>query len=55
MIKFTKAVLIDIVHSIMTIPAAKDEHRVFIDYCCVPKSVQRYHSITIDSSPLKRF
>ena len=47
-----ETVLEDIVHSVMAVPASKDEHRILKDHSRVTKAIQRLDAVTFDFFPL---
>ena len=47
-----EAVLVYIIHGVMTIPSANDKHRVVADNSCVAKSIQRLGTGSLHLFPL---
>jgi hypothetical protein len=47
-----ETVLEDIVHSVMAVPASKDEHGILKDHGRVTKAIQRLDAVTFDFFPL---
>ena len=52
-ISFTYAVLIDVVHCIMPVPATKYIHKVFVDHSWVTESIKGLSSLTFNFFPFK--
>ena len=47
-----KAVLINVIHCIVPIPAANDKHGVVADDCCMTEAIQRLRPRSLDLLPL---